>query len=298
MLFLFQGWIISAQQDSQYTQYMYNMTTINPAYAGSRDATTFFGLYRAQWVGLEGAPITKAFSVHSPIGLHEGLGLSFVNDEIGPVTESTISADFSYTIQLSAQYQLAFGAKASANLLNVDYTKLQIYDPDDPSFRENIDNKFSPNVGAGAFVYSTRSYLGISVPYILETKHFDDENNSASVASERLHFYAVAGHVMDISPFIKFKPSILFKAVAGAPAQFDMSANFLFYEKFTFGIAYRWSAAYSVMAGFQISDGLFVGYAYDSEVTDIILYNSGSHEILLRFELFKEYDKVASPRFF
>lgn len=288
----------SAQQDSQYTQYMYNTANMNPAYAGSRGVLSIFGLHRTQWVGLDGAPTTNSFALHSPIGISKvGLGLSFINERIGPSDENSISADFSYTIRASETFKLAFGLKATANLLNIDYTKLDIYDPNDPRFQRNIEDSFTPNIGAGAYLYSENTYVGLSIPNFLETKHYQDDGNY-SVAKERMHFYLMGGHVFELSPALKFKPSVLAKIVEGAPLQADISANFLFSEKLTLGAAYRWDAAVSVMAGFQISEGLFVGYAYDAETTRLATYNSGSHEIFLRFELFKSYDGTASPRFF
>ncbi|MCY1509934.1 Bacteroidetes-specific putative membrane protein [compost metagenome] len=271
---------------------------MNPAYAGSRGVLSIFGLHRTQWVGLDGAPTTNSFALHSPIGISKvGLGLSFINERIGPSDENSISADFSYTIRASETFKLAFGLKATANLLNIDYTKLDIYDPNDPRFQRNIEDSFTPNIGAGAYLYSENTYVGLSIPNFLETKHYQDDGNY-SVAKERMHFYLMGGHVFELSSTLKFKPSVLAKIVEGAPLQADISANFLFSEKLTLGSAYRWDAAVSVMAGFQISEGLFVGYAYDAETTKLATYNSGSHEIFLRFELFKSYDGTASPRFF
>lgn len=286
-----------AQQDAQYTQYMYNPININPAYAGSREALSIFGLHRTQWVGLDGAPVTNAASIHTPIeNTNIGIGLSFVNDKIGPSDQNNISVDFSYTVPTSETFQLSFGLKATADLLNIDYTKLNIYNPSDPRFQNNVDNKFSPNIGAGVYFHSDQTYIGLSVPNFLETKHYDD--NSTSVAQERLHYYFMAGHVFDLSYDVKFKPSLLTKVVQGAPLQVDLSANFLFFDKLTLGAAYRWSAAVSGMAGFQVSDAIFVGYAYDAESTKLANYNSGSHEIFLRFELFRNYDRMITPRFF
>jgi type IX secretion system PorP/SprF family membrane protein len=282
---------------------MYNTVNINPAYAGSRGVMSIFGLYRNQWVGLDGAPVTSAASLNTPIGNSNiGLGLSFINDRIGPSDETSISADVSYSIPTSETWKLSFGLKATANLLNVDFTKLNIYNPADPRFQNNVDNKFSPNVGAGIYFHSNKSYIGLSVPNFLETKHFDENtslNNSASfVARERMHYYAIAGHVFNLSPSIQFKPAALAKVVQGAPLQLDISGNFLFNEKFTVGAAYRWSAAMSAMVGFQASENWFIGYAYDMETTKLADYNSGSHEIFLRYELFNNYDRVVSPRFF
>lgn len=288
---------VVAQQDSQFTQYMYNPMNVNPAYAGSRDVLSIFGLHRTQWVGLDGAPTTNTFAVHSPINnSNVGLGLSFVNDRIGPSDENSISADFSYTVTASENYRLSFGLKATANLLNVDYTKLNIYDPSDVRFQNNIDNKFSPNIGAGVYLHSENTYVGLSVPNFLQTTHYDGADYSA--ATERLHFYLMAGHVFDINPSLKFKPSILAKAVDGAPLQADLSANFLINDKFTVGAAYRWSAALSAMIGMQVTEGIFIGYSYDAETTKLAGYNSGSHEFFLRFELSSRHDRVITPRFF
>ena len=303
VLFLLGFEMMYSQQDSQFTQYMYNTVNINPAYAGSRGVMSIFGLYRNQWVGLDGAPTTMTGSLNTPISNSNiGLGLSVISDKIGPSDETSISADVSYSIPTSETFKLSFGLKATANLLNVDFTKLNVYNPADPRFQNNVDNKFSPNIGAGVYFHSNKTYIGLSVPNFLETKHFDESassSNSASfVAKERMHYYAIAGHVFDLSPSIQFKPAVLAKAVQGAPLQLDISGNFLFNEKFTIGAAYRWSAAMSAMVGFQATENWFIGYAYDMETTKLANYNSGSHEIFLRYELFNNYDRVVSPRFF
>lgn len=288
---------VIAQQDAQYTQYMYNPMNVNSAYAGSRDVLSVFGMHRTQWVGLDGAPVTNTFSLHTPIKDGKfGLGFSVVNDKIGPCDENSISIDFAYRITLSNSI-LSFGLKGTADLLNVDYTKLDIYVPTDPQFENNIDNRFSPNVGAGIYWYSDKYYLGLSVPNFLETKHYDD-NNFSALAREKMHYYLMGGYVFDLSPSIKFKPALLTKMVSGAPLQLDITANFMYNEKFILGGAYRWDAAASLMAGFQVSDKILLGYAYDMETTKLANYNSGSHEIFLRFELFNSSVKAINPRFF
>lgn len=286
----------NAQQDSQYTQYMYNTITINPAYAGSRGAMSIFGMYRRQWVGLDGAPTTATASINTPINDSKiGLGLSFINDQIGPATENNISVDFSYSIQASDDYKVSFGLKGTANLFSLDINKLNIQHQGDPQF-QNLNMDFSPNVGAGIYVHSDNTYFGLSVPNFLETKHYKD--NSVSVTKERLHYYFIAGHVFDFSSELKFKPAVLVKAVEGAPLQVDVSGNFLISDKLTLGVAYRWDAAVSALAGFQVTDSWFIGYAYDAETTRLANYNSGSHEIFLRFEFLNNYNRVLTPRFF
>jgi type IX secretion system PorP/SprF family membrane protein len=290
-----------AQQEGQYTHYMYNTSVINPAYTGSREALSIFGLHRTQWVGLEGAPSTNNLAISSPISKNVALGLSVVNDKIGPSNENNFAIDFSYGFPISENYKLSFGLKGSANILNVDFTKLNIYNPSDPRFQNNIDNRFTTNVGAGVYLNSDKTYFGLSIPYIIESKHYDGTAPSSSdsfIASEKMHFHFIAGHVFDLNPNLKFKPSLLTKVVQGAPLSLDLSGNFLINDKFSAGLAYRLSSSISALAGFQITDSLFIGYAYDRETTKLADYNSGSHEVFLRFELVKRNVKIMSPRFF
>lgn len=293
---------IYAQQDAQFTQYMYNTININPAYAGSRESMNVFILHRTQWVGLDGAPITNTASIHTPINdTNIGIGVSIVNDKIGPSDENNIAVDLSYSINTSRDFKLSFGLKATANLLNVDFTRLNRYDLNDYSFETNIDNKFSPNIGVGLYLHSDYTYVGLSVPNLLETNHFDryaGVGSSTYIAREKIHYYLMAGHVFDLNGNVKFKPSVLTKVVQGSPLQVDLSGNFLINEKFVAGIAYRWSASVSAMVGFQANDSWLIGYGYDLETTKLANYNSGSHEIFLRYELFKNYDRIVSPRFF
>ena len=290
------GLVSTAQQDAQYTHYMYNTININPAYAGSRGALSVFGLHRTQWVGLDGAPVTNSASVNFPIeNSNLGVGMSFVNDRIGPTSENLISVDVSYTIKTSETYKLSFGIKGSANLFDLDVNKLNPETQNDPLL-QNFSNKFSPNFGAGVYLHSDKLYLGLSVPNFFETNRYSD--NEIAINKERMNYYIIGGYVFDLSPSIKFKPAFLSKIIEGAPLQLDVSGNFLLFDKLVLGAAWRWDAAVSFMAGFQITDGLYIGYGYDLETTKLRNYNSGSHEVFLRFELFKKQERVVSPRFF
>ena len=292
---MFTGVVSYAQQDAQFTQYMYNTINVNPAYAGSRGALSIFALHRTQWVGLDGAPVTNAVSVNTPInGSNLGLGVSLINDKIGPTNENTFSADLSYTIPTSETFKLSFGVKGTANLFNLDVTKLDPKDAGDESLQNY--NKFSPNIGAGIYLHSDKAYLGLSVPNFIQTNRYDD--NDVRIFKEKINYYLIGGYVFDLNQDIKFKPAVITKMVEGAPLQIDVSGNFMFSEKFVVGVAYRWSAALSGMVGFQVSDGLYIGYGYDRETTNLKNYNSGSHEIFLRYEIFKNINKITSPRFF
>lgn len=289
-----------SQQDTQFTNYMYNTLSFNPAYAGSRGTTSIYLSQRSQWVGLDGAPTTNSLTYHSPLGSSNlGIGINFLNDAIGPVQENLVSLDMSYTIQTSYDYKLAFGFRASAHMLNVDFTQLNIFNPGDVLAQNNINNRISPNFGFGMFWYSDKSYLGFSIPNLLQTKHINRDLNSSvsAVSKERLHYHLIAGHLFDLSQDIVFKPAVLTKFVSGAPLQVDVSANFLMYDKFTLGAAYRLDAAVSFLTGFQINRNWMLGYAYDFDTNNLSTYNSGSHEVFLRYEVFRT-DKVRSPRFF
>ncbi|MEM5539504.1 type IX secretion system membrane protein PorP/SprF [Olleya sp. AS48] len=291
---------LSAQQDAQYTQYMYNTLSINPAYAGSRDGLSALLLYRTQWVGLDGAPDTGSFNIHSPFGDEQnvGLGLSVVNDRIGPTQETYFDVSFSYSINTSDEGRLSFGLNGGGSLLDIKYSELSSYNNGDVLLQSDIDNKFSPQIGAGVYYRnSDKWYLGLSVPNILETKYFDDA--SLSQASERMHFYLMGGYVFDINQDLKLKPAFLVKQVSGSPLQADLTANALYKDKFTVGLAYRWDAAVSGLLGYQVSESLMLGFGYDREVTDLgqTKFDSGSFEVFLRFEP-RDLTKILSPRFF
>ncbi|WP_421150937.1 type IX secretion system membrane protein PorP/SprF [Seonamhaeicola sp. NFXS20] len=286
---------LQAQQESQFTQYMYNTVSINPAYAGNRGSLSLLGLYRNQWVGLEGAPETMNFTVHSPIGVRGvGLGMGFTSDKIGPSSESIVSADFSYTIEFSEKTQLSFGIKGGISLIDINPNRLLIYNPNDYDLEFNSSS--SPIIGVGFFLHSEDWYLGVSSPNLLETEYYDDIQ--VSTASEKSHLYFTGGYVFTMSPIIKLKPALMVKAVTGAPLAIDVSANMLFYERLTLGLAYRVDAAVSALAGFQLNDNIMIGYAYDYDTTELGNYNNGSHEIFLRFELGTRLKAKVNPRFF
>ncbi|MFK7051006.1 MULTISPECIES: type IX secretion system membrane protein PorP/SprF [Flavobacterium] len=297
-LLLLMSGVIFAQQEAQYTQYMYNTANVNPGYAGTRGCFSALIMHRSQWVGLEGAPKTNTLALSTPLGINNkmGLGVSVINDKIGPSDENAISVDLSYNIPVSEGSKLSFGIKGTANFFSVDFNKTKIHNVSDGLIRQNVDNRFFPNVGAGAFWYSEKTYVGLSIPFILEQKYYD--NDVQYVASERMHPHLIAGHVFRLSSEVQFKPTTMIKYVNGAPLQVDLSGNFWFNEKFSLGAAYRWSAAWSAMAGFQINDSWLIGYAYDRDVTRLGNFNSGSHEVFLRYELFKRVEKVVAPRFF
>ncbi|MDP5157864.1 MAG: type IX secretion system membrane protein PorP/SprF [Flaviramulus sp.] len=286
---------VNAQQDPQYTDYMFNTLTVNSAYAGSRGHLTVTGLHRTQWVGLDGAPMTQSFSVESPVGKNVGLGVVLVNDRLGPSDEFYLDANFSYTINLNNDSKLSFGIKGGGRMLNIDWTRGS-YQEQENVFQQNIENKFLPTIGAGVYWHSENSYVGLSVPNFLTDEHYDGIQNA--IAAERLHYFLIAGKVFDLSPTIKFKPAFLGKFVVGAPIIADLSANFMFHDALRLGVAYRWDDSVSGLIGLQIGPKLMIGYAYDATTTRLRNFNSGTHEIMLRFELRSREKQLKSPRFF
>ncbi len=292
---------LSAQQDAQYTQYMYNTVSVNPGYSGSRGNISAALLYRAQWLGLDGAPETQTFNIHSPIGYKGvGLGLSIVNDKIGPTSETYFDVDFSYTIWTSTEGRLSFGLKASAHLLDVNFSKLnQDFNIVDPLLQSDIDNKFSPNIGAGVYYHTNKFYAGLSVPRILETSHFKS-GPQPTTAKELMNIYFITGYVWDLNDNLKFKPALLTKVVTGAPVGVDLSANFMLNDKFVAGLAYRWDAAFSGLFGFHINESMYLGMAYDREVTELgnAAFNDGSFEVIFRYDFIHTKGNLKSPRFF
>jgi len=284
------------QQDPQYTQYMYNMNVLNPAYAGSKQTLSIGVLGRTQWTGIDGAPKTLTFSAHAPVGEKLGLGISVIADKIGPLKEQNLFADFSYTINTSEEGKLAFGLKAGFTFHNLDALALTSIDPNDPTHLD-FDNRVLPNFGAGAFYYTNKFYVGLSLPNVLETKHFE-KSNSVTSASEKMHYFLTGGYVFDASENLKFKPSVMLKAAPGVPLSVDVSTNFLINERFELGASYRLDDSIGGLASFLVTDDLRIGYAYDYTTTNLGDLNSGSHEVFFSWDVDLSRDNVISPRFF
>ena len=285
----------SAQQDPQYTQYMYNMNVINPAYAGARDNLSATLLYRQQWTGLDGAPETFTAAVHSPVGEKVGLGLSVIADQIGPVKETNAYVDGSYTLNLGGDARLAFGIKAGATFHDIGLVDLTTVTPGDPFFSQNVNNT-TLNIGTGAFFYTNKYYLGLSVPNILESTHLDE--NGLEYGSETQHYFFTGGYVFTLSENVLLKPHFMVKGAFDSPISFDLNANVLLYDLVELGASYRLEDSFSGLIGLKISDGLRFGYAYDSVTSELDVVTNSSHEFFLTFDLNFPKRVMRSPRFF
>jgi len=298
--------VVVAQQDPQFTHYMYNMSVINPAYATENsDVINMGGIYRAQWVGIEGAPTTQSFFAHKPLSKKVEMGISIVHDEIGDVVqESNIFADFAYVLSLSESTRLSFGIKAGVTLFSANFNGFQYTDPVlDPAFQNNI-NKTFPNIGAGTYLFGDNYYLGFSTPNLMTSRHLETHNGLVGSGVESVHFFLTGGYVFTFNgnDNFKLKPAFMAKGVEGAPVSLDATVNTLINNRFELGVGYRWDDSVSGLASFYVTPTLRIGYSYDYTLSDLRRFNSGSHEVFVLFDLDlgrlsgKGYDK--SPRFF
>lgn len=294
------GFTSNAQQDPMYTQYMFNTQTINPAYAGTWESVGFLVLARQQWMGIEEAPKTYTFTIQAPLPKEKvALGLNVVNDEIGLEKRFSLFADYSYLVRLSEKTNLRLGVKGGftnySNNLNAYQTSSS--GTADPLFQGEIDTKFMPNFGIGAFLYSKSFYTGFSIPKIVYNDFKNNYNNYSSQAELR-HYFLIAGAVFNLGENLKFKPTFLTKAIKGAPVEFDFTANFLFMEKFWLGAMYRTGDSFGFIAQWIFAQKLRVGYAVDFSTNNLKHYNNGTHEIMVSYELRFLKERFVSPRYF
>lgn len=293
-----------SQQDPQYTQYMYNMSIINPAYTTNDMGVINFGsLYRSQWNSVVGAPKTLTFFAHAALTKKVEAGVSFISDEIGDgaVKENNIYADFAYNLKLDEKSNIALGLKAGITNFNTNFDGFRLPEyQDDNAFNDNINNTF-PAIGIGAFYHRDKFYSGISIPNLLNSKHIKNDDGINTIGAEEMHMFFIAGYVYELNSSVKIKPSTLIKAVTGSPLSVDVALNALFNEKFETGLAYRLDDSVSAMFNLNVLNGVRVGYAYDYTLSNLGDFSSGSHEIFILFNLDllglkKGYDK--SPRFY
>jgi len=285
---------IIAQQEAQYTQYMYNTSIINPAYTGSEETFKITLLHRSQWINVPGAPITQTLNIEGILKENLGFSLNVSKDAIGPSEDFIIDANIAYHIQLNAYGKLALGLKAGMSKFSLDLTKGNL-NPNQTLATSNNVNKTFSRVGAGLYYYADRTYRKIAIAHLLETKY---ENLDLNINySFKNHYYIIAGTIIDIGSNTRFKPALLAKVASGAPLSLDLSANFLLNEKFILGAAYRLDAAVSGLLGFYASNSIFLGYAYDYTTNFKNEYTGGTHEICIRIN-FSRSSIYKSPRFF
>jgi type IX secretion system PorP/SprF family membrane protein len=278
---------------------MYNPSALNTAYTGTRDETILYFQYRSQWNSFEGAPRSSYFNYQKQGAKKLSPGISIMQESSGPMNQLTAGIDLAYKIQLSGDSFMSFGIKPMIDYLDVNFNSLNIYNPQDPWFDINIDQKLSPNLGLGVFYYDDRGYIGLSTSGILSTKHFDQSSPTSYLAADRAHYYLMAGKVLELNDNILFKPSFLMRMVKGVPISADISANIRIDDKVETGLSYRISGALSALAAFRVNRNVLVGYSYDKEIGYIGNFTGGSSELFVRYELLpKTIKTIVKPRFF
>lgn len=276
-----------SQKEPQYTQYMYNIGSFNPAYVGTVQTPDIAGLYRAQWLDIPGSPRTIRIGTNIPFANEKsGLGFNIISDQLGPSTQTYVELAYSYQFNVSENTKLSFGMDAGGSFLNVDFSKGDFENPGEPILGRETISKFYPTIGAGLFLYEDDIwYMGVSIPNFLTDGIYNDD--VATIIEDKIQFNFIGGYVFDLSETLKFKPAFLINYINGAPLNTNLSTNFLVNDKFTLGASYRFGNAVSALAGFQITNGAFIGYSYDYNTQPLGEFSSGSHEVILKFYLGK-----------
>ncbi len=291
---------VCAQQDPMYSMYMWNMLAIQPGYAGSADVLNATALSRIQWSAINGAPVTHSLSVHSPVNERTlGIGGNLVHDRIGRSTTTSAFADIAYRMVVTKKYRLALGLQAGVNLASIANTKVENTDPSDPTFQADISGRVCPNFGFGAYLWSSNSYLGISVPKLFKNYlgRFSNEGINERFFQEATHVFITAGYVLPLGT-VKFKPSIMLRATEGAPLSADISANFFLYDKIVLGAAYRNGDSVTGILAVQATEQVRVGYAYDMGLSAVTRRANGAHELMISYNPVYNRERVRSPRYF
>lgn len=301
VLLFFNVFIIAKGQLSPlFTHYTYNTISINPAYAGTRERLTITGLHRSQWASIEGAPQTQTVTVHSPVLFkNSACGLSILNDKIGPTNSFSANMDISYTIRINEGANLALGLKGGFYFHKTDLNKMNIKEQNDPLFNKNIKETFIPNFGFGFYYYTEKYYAGFSIPKLLNnSNHLSNENSAFN--GEKKHFFLIAGTHLKITRDKVFSPSCLIRYTKGTSFNADITASFIFDKSFRLGMSFRTGDAIGILTGLMLSKQTEIGYSFDwSYANKTGRYNYGSHEIMLRYDVyFKKVKVVKSPRYF
>lgn len=292
---------IYAQQDPQFSHYMYNTVSVNPAYAGSRDVLNITGLHRSQWIGLDGAPTSQTLSMNTPLRNRKmGIGLSVVNDKIGPINQTFIYADYSYNVKLTETLKLAFGVKAGVNWFQPKVAALETVQGNDPSFvNSTLETVMKPNVGAGIYLHSEKFYVGASVPRLLENKfNMSTGNTDTTSVKELRHMFFIAGYIWPVNNQLKLKPSAQLKLVQNAPMSIDATVEAIIRDKFSLGAGVRVGDSYYGMVGYQFNNQFRAGFAYDYSSTKLQNVNNGTVELMISYDFMFNNDKLRSPRYF
>ncbi|NCQ10628.1 MAG: hypothetical protein CO022_08115 [Flavobacteriales bacterium CG_4_9_14_0_2_um_filter_32_27] len=303
LILMLAGLNLSAQQEAMFTHYMFNKMAINPGYTGTQEVIRITGLHRSQWVSFKGAPITQNIAAQMPIvGKNFGVGLNVANEQIGPTKDIGVKGNFSYHLKINEKSKLGLGLSVGVNFVSTNLNSLAIVEQNDISFANNINSKALPNFGFGAFYFTPKYFVGMSIPKLLQNS-FETTNisgNSIVISNDKRHYYLMGGAIFNLTADkqFKIKPTSLVKVTGGAPVQIDLAATVIYNDKLTGGLALRSGDAMGILLGYTFNKGLTFGYSFDWSYTNKTFdYNGGSHEILLRYNIAKNQEKSVPSHF-
>lgn len=301
------SFLCNAQQESQYTQFMYNKLTYNPAFAGVRGLPSVTALYRKQWMGFEGAPVSKLISFDAPLfGDKVGFGLNVSQQTLGIQNNWLANMAYSYHIKVSDKSSFRFGLQASMKFQGIDFADPGVYirDINDPStVPDKTTSDVFANFGAGIYFTYDNTYFGVSVPYFYPGEiGFNKNSNLDAVAKTSSHYYAMAGTMLPLGQKLHLKPSALVKYVQNAPLDADLNLTLVVDLKFNLGVSYRIGGdgsgdSVDLLAMYQHNQ-IGLGLAYDYSLSSLQDHNDGSIEAIIRYDFLKEREDMANPRFF
>lgn len=296
LIFVIECTTVSAQQAATYAQYMFNGLAINPAYAGSHEVLSATALVRFQNVGLEGAPKTQTFTLHSPLlNKRVGLGLLAIRDEIGVITQTGIHFSYAYRIPVSKNATLSMGLQGGVGFYDANYTQLEVPPTNDPVFQQNI-HEVRPNIGAGVYLYARDYYVGLSAPHLVNNVF--DRGEQFETVYQNKPILLTAGYIFSIHRLLKLKPSFLLKILDDRPVEFDLNANMLLDEVLWVGLSYKSTKTISIILQAQLTDQIQFGYSYQITAGPIRVVELGSHEVMLNYRFKYNKKGLVSPRYF
>ncbi|MGA0277553.1 MAG: PorP/SprF family type IX secretion system membrane protein [Candidatus Kariarchaeum pelagius] len=287
-IFVLSSFIGNSQQDAIFSQYTYNPSAINPAHTGTSFSPEIFLSHKSQWVGLDGAPTFANFSFQSKGDIRKiNWGLNITNDEIGPTVENNFALNISYAVPFNDDSFLSFGLKGSVNNMDVNFSLLDIYNPEDPLIMDNIDNNFVPNLGFGFHYVSEKIFAGFAIPQMFKTDHYEVNSDNLRLANERPHHYLTFGYVNQISNDVVLKSTMLMKWVRGVKRHGNLSVISRFYDSFDLGIGYDTYSSWNFLAAFKVFNNFIVGYTVDRPVVNFVPKVQNSHELFVKWTLNK-----------
>ena len=293
---------VFAQTEPMYSQYMYNMLGVNPAYAGNREALSLNFFQRNQWVGIKGAPKTTSVSIDQAIKNGKiGWGIQVYDDRLGVEAATGFNGMLSTRIQVSEKGVLSGGLSVGLMNYRINLNDVQNRNnPNDPSFiSTNNPSTWKPSLGMGIYYNTDRFYAGVSTPSILKSRLASYEDFISSIdKSNAFHLFANTGYVFDVNEDLKLKPSTMIKMVSGAPIEADINLNVWMKDILGLGGSYRTGDAFVGMVELQASPNLRIGYAYDVPFNPLKYFTRGSNELMLRYEFGNNKTKIKSTRYF